>query len=144
MWYQRNIVGELKRCAGKRLDYLGMVLVFSVPGEVSFDMSDYTKKIMDDFEAITGQNKVAKTPAASHLFQVREDTKKLEEEECFVSHNARAKVLYICKCSRPDIQTAVSFLTTHMKDSDLDDWKKLVRLIGHLKYTLKLGLTLSD
>ena len=43
------------------------------------------------------------------------------------------KALYLCKRSRPDIQTAVPFLTTRVKAPDLDDWKKLVKMIGYLK-----------
>ena len=33
-----KIAGKLKKCTGKRLDYLGMVIDYSVPGEVMFDM----------------------------------------------------------------------------------------------------------
>ena len=59
-------------------------------------------------------------------------------------HNATAKDLYLCKRSRPDIQTAVSFLTTRVKDPDIDDWKKLQRMMGYLKESSDLGLTLKD
>ena len=38
----------------------------------------------------------------------------------------------------------MSFLTTCVKAPDLDDWKKLVRMIGYLKGTKALVLTLSD
>lgn len=88
--------------------------------------------------------RLAKTPAADHLFDVREDCEKLSKEKALIFHNATAKALYLCKRARPDIQTAVSFLTTRMKDPDIDDWKKLLRLMGNLKDTIKLALTLSD
>ena len=59
-------------------------------------------------------------------------------------HNMTAKALYICKRSRPDIQPAVSFLTTRVKAPDQDNWKKIVRMLGYLKGTKTLVLTLSD
>ena len=87
---------------------------------------------------------MAKTPAADHLFMVREDAEELSEEKAQVFHNATAKALYVCKSSRPDIQTVVSFLTTRVRALDEDDWKQLVCLMGYLKATLMLALTLRD
>ena len=49
-----KVVGKLKRCTGKRLDYFGMVIDFNNKGEVSFDMSDYTEKMVSDFEEAAG------------------------------------------------------------------------------------------
>ena len=139
-----KIVGKLKRCTGKKLDYLGMIINFENAGEVKFEMVDYTKKMVHEFEEATGELMVPKTPAAEHLFQTRDDSKKLEENESIIFHNATAKALYLCKRARPDIQTAVAFLTTRVKAPDCDDWKKLSRMMGYLKGTLNLVLTLSD
>ena len=44
---------------------------------------------------------------------------------------------------RRDIQTAVSFLTTRVKEPDEDDWGKLKRVLKYLNGTLHLKLTLS-
>ena len=136
-----KVVGKLKRCTGTRLDYLGMVIDFTNKGEVSFDMSDYVEKMVNDFEEAAGTVKDARTPAADHLFQVREDATKLMENQALLFHNATAKSLYLCKRSRLDIQTSVAFLTTRVREPDEDDWKKLKRLIGYLKGSWKLTLT---
>ena len=56
-------------------------------------------------------NKKSTTPAAAHLFKVRE-IKKLEEERAMMFHTITAKGLFICKRARPDIQTTIAFLTT--------------------------------
>ena len=58
-------------------------------------------------------------------------------------HTYVAKALFLCKQARPNIQTAVAFLTTQVKGPDQDDWKKLVRMISYLKGTSKLVLTLE-
>ena len=38
--------------------------------------------------------------------------------------------------TRPDIETAVSFLMKRVSKSNLDDWKKLIRMIESLKATI--------
>ena len=43
---------------------------------------------------------------------------------------------------RKDAQTAIAFLTTRVINPDEDDWKKLRRLLGYLKRTIKLPLIL--
>lgn len=58
-------------------------------------------------------------------------------------HTYVAKCLFLCKRARPDIQTAVAFLTTRVIDPDTDDWKKLLRLLSYLKGTKELVLTLE-
>ena len=101
---QGNVVGKLKRCKGKKLDYLGMILDYSVPGQVTFRMEKYVKDMVKDFEdAIKKEVPTTKTPAADHLFMVREDAEELSEEKAQVFHNATAKALYVCKRARPDV-----------------------------------------
>ena len=47
-----------------------------------------------------------------------------------------AKLLYIAKRARPDIEPTVAFLCTRVSCSDVDDWKKLGRLIAYLQCTI--------
>lgn len=83
------------------------------------------------------------TPAAEHLFQVRDDAVKLSEKKAKVFHNFAARGLFATKRSRPDIHTAIAFLTTRVREPDEDDWKKLQRMMRNLQGTLDLVLTLS-
>ena len=132
--------GELKIKRGPKHEYLGIDFDFGVEGEVKISMIPYVKSIISDFmEEITGS---AATPAADHLFQVNEEAEKLSEEMSVAFHNATAKLLFLCKRARPDIQTAVAFLTTRVKGPDVDDWKKLVRCLKYLNGTLELPLIL--
>ena len=67
-------------------------------------------------------------PHQDHLFEVRadDDPKKdlLNEEMASQFHRTTAQLLFLCLRARPDIQTAVSFFTTRVRNPDMDDWKK--------------------
>ena len=60
----------------------------------------------------------------------------------FFHHNV-AKLLFLYKQARPDIQTAVAFLSTCVKQPDCDDYKKLARTMKYLQKTITLPLTLE-
>ena len=38
-------------------------------------------------------------------------------------HHLTAKLQYLCKRARPELQTAISFLMTWVTQPDEDDWK---------------------
>ncbi len=58
-------------------------------------------------------------------------------------HHTTAQLLFLSSRARRDIQTAVWFLTTRVKEPDEDDSGKLRRVIKYLKGTRRLRLTLS-
>ena len=118
-----------------------MVLDYSVPRKLKVDMVDYVEKMIEDFKY--DFKKQAKTPAAEHLFKVDENCEQLNRKMSEDFHTFVAKSLFLCKRARPEIQTAVAFLTTRVKGPDRDDWKKLQHLMSYLKYTKKLVLTLE-
>jgi hypothetical protein len=60
-----------------------------------------------------------------------------------VFHNFVARSLNLTKRARPDIHTAVAFLTTRVRKPGKDDWKKLQRMIRYLQGTLDLPFKLS-
>ena len=63
-------------------------------------------------------------PAVNHLFKIREDKYReiLCEEMAKKFHLTVAQLLFLCKRSRPDVETLVYFLTTGVKEPDTDDW----------------------
>ena len=84
------------------------------------------------------------TPAANYLFNVNDsDPVLLNETEAEFFHHTVAQLLFLCKRARPDIQTAVSFLCTQVKQPDCDDYKKLARVLKYLRGTLEMPLTLE-
>jgi hypothetical protein len=78
---------------------------------------------------------VCKTPAGDHLFKVRDDRNKLNKEQAEAFHHTVYQLLFAANQARRDIQTAVSFLTTRVKDPDEDNWKKLVRVLKYFNGT---------
>eukprot|EP00957_Ditylum_brightwellii_P080266 6105222-Ditylum_brightwellii.AAC.1 len=67
----------------------------------------------------------AVTPAANHLFEINKEAEKLGKEEAELFHHVVAKLLFLCKRARPDLQTSVAFLSTRVKEPDVDDKKKM-------------------
>ena len=70
---------------------------------------------------------IAAIPAAEHLFKANDDSETLTGRQMTIYHNFVAKCLFLEKRARPDILTAVAFLSTRVKASNVDGWKKLTR-----------------
>jgi hypothetical protein len=126
---------------GKVHEYLGMTLDFSVDGKVKVIMQDYIKEMLDELES--DMDGIAATPAAPHLFTVNNEPVPLNEKEAELFHHFTAKLLFLSRRARPDIQTAVAFLTTRVKSPDEDDKKKLRRCMQYLRGTPEIVLTLE-
>jgi hypothetical protein len=123
-------------------DYLGMVMDYSVKGQVSITMFDYIRTILHD--APKEMRGTAVTPAASHLFQISEDPVYLSEDKSKIFVHFVMQLLYLSQRARPDIQTAVSFLCGRLKSPDEDDYKKLCRVMKYLDGTIQLPLILQS
>ena len=54
-----------------------------------------------------------------------------------------AKTLFATKRARPDTCTAVAFLTTRVRESDLDNWNKLSHMMRYIRGKRQLPLILS-
>ena len=76
------------------------------------------------------------SPAIGNMFTVRENAKQLREKFSKIFHSTTAKLLYIMKRTRPDIETSVSFLMRRVSKSDEDDWAKLIRTLGFIKSSI--------
>ena len=132
---------ELSMHIGKRHDYLGMVLDFTVPGTLEIDMSNYIQVILQDTPAnLRGTSMV---PAAKHLFTTHPDAPKLSPEEQEIFHHLTMQLMYLSQRGRPDIRTAVAFLSSCVSSPDQDDYMKLGKVIKYLESTLHLILRLQ-
>ena len=126
---------------GKVHEYLGMTLDFTIAGICRICMADYIIEILDDLpDAMSG---TAITSAANHLFTVNATTEKLNDTDSQFFHHNTAKLLFLSKRARTDVQTAVAFLTTRVTQPDTDDIKKLGRVMCYLRGTPLLSLALE-
>jgi hypothetical protein len=117
--------------------YLGMNLDFGKPGEVSISMKGYTEDLLRQYDVRTS----VKTPALPNLFEIVESPL-LPSDRRELFHTIVAKLLYLALRTRPDILTAVAFLTTRVHAPTENDWKRLFRVLYYLYGTIDLGITL--
>ena len=126
---------------GKVHEYLGMTIDFNKPRKVQIIMLKYVEELLNEMpDSMQGK---AVTPAAQHLFQTNNNSSLLEADEKEFFHTTTAKLLFLSKRARPDLQTAISFLCTRVQAPDLDDYKKLARVIRYLRATKEIPLTLE-
>jgi hypothetical protein len=118
-----------------------MHITFHDNGTVSVKMKEYIKEAIADFgEDIT---RTAATPAKKNLFDIDESAAPLSRKDAENFHSVVAKLLYVSKRSRLDIQLAVAFLCTRVSCSTDQDWAKLKRVLEYLRGTLDDFLTLG-
>jgi Reverse transcriptase (RNA-dependent DNA polymerase) len=123
-------------------EYLGMTLDYATtPGACRISMFDYVEEMLDELPPdMDGE---AITPAANHLFAVDDKATPLNADMAQFFHHNTAKLLFLSKRARPDIQTAVAFLTTRVTKPDEDDYKKLSRVMKYLRGSTQLTLVLE-
>jgi len=82
----KDIYGDnLAENTGKVHDYLGMIFDFLDRDKVKINMTKYLTNVIADFpEEIIGK---ADTPAGDHLFKVRDEGRKLNEEKADAFHH---------------------------------------------------------
>ena len=84
-------------------------------------MIKYLQKIIDEIPEVLRVTKSCR--AGDNLFNIidYEDRELLPEEMARQFHRTTAQLFLLCKRSIPDIETLVSFLTTRVKESDVDN-----------------------
>jgi hypothetical protein len=118
-----------------------MTLDYSEKGKVKIKMLDYAEKMLANLPAeIDGE---APSPAANHLLTVNGDQIKVDDKKAQLFHTHVANTLFLCKRARPDLQTAVAFLSTMVKSCNEDDYKKVIRMLQFLRAMSGELLTLS-
>jgi hypothetical protein len=89
---------------------------YSCTNEVRINMWDYLRKVIKEFPKVI--TRTCAMLASDHLFYLREDRRKLNEELVDAFHHTVYQLLL-----------AESFLTTRVMAPDEDDWGKLVRVL---------------
>ena len=127
---------------GRKHKSLGMSLDYSTPGEVIISMEDYIRVILQ--EVPSDMSSMAATPAGNCLFKVNSTNPTLltgEKKEIFV--HVVMQLLYLSQRGQPDIRTAISFLCGRLHHANMDDYKKVARVIKYLRGTIDMPLCLQ-
>ena len=136
-----NKFGKMTVTRGKEHTFLGMKLTLGTDGTVRIEMEDYIKDAIEIFPEDVSHP--ATTPAKKNLFNIDERSPLLERSKANLFHSVVAKLLYISKCGRLDIQLAIVFLCTRVSCSTSEDWGKLKRVLQYLQRTLNEHLILG-
>jgi hypothetical protein len=122
-------------------DYLGITIDYSEIDKVKFTMYDYLEDIINEMP--DDMNGTSPTPATDRLFDVEEESPALNEKESDFFHRTTARLLFAAKRARPDLQVAVAYLCTRVKNPNQSDYRKLSRVIKYLRMTIFIPLVLG-
>ena len=86
-------LGKVKEVRGDVHRYLGMKFVFG-EGKVKIDMTNYVKRMLEEFPVKFHKHEYIRTPAGQDMFSA-DDSKKLDERERELFHRTVAKGLFL-------------------------------------------------
>lgn len=121
-----NGLGHVKVTRDTKHDYLAMILDYLSPGALKIDMQYYIENMLDEFMY---EVKPYKTPWNEKLMKTGIDSKVLDEDRKKIFHTYVMKAMFLCKRARPDIELAISFLASRVKEPNESDWIKLLRVL---------------
>jgi histone deacetylase 1/2 len=122
-----------------KLKYLGLLMDFSVEGEVKLSMPKMLDAVINECEVTS----TAATPAGADLFNNKAEDRQLESEEREKFHSLVMKLQYLAKRTRPDILLPVVYLSSRVLKSTERDMRKLLRIVKYLRGTKELTLNLT-
>ena len=126
--------GELTVTNGNKHTFLGMKMNFRKDQKVELDLSEYLREAIVESGMDVSQK--VSSPAANWLFKVNENAEKLSDGKRDIFHSVTQKLLWVTQRGRPDCGLAVSFLVKRVHSPDVDDWKKLRRLLCYINHTI--------
>ena len=91
-------------------------------------MIDYINSMVGSFTTRLDINDISNDPETRYFFAF-DERKKLSKYKAEKLNTIIAKGLFDCKIARPDLHPTISPLCMHIKNPNLDNWKKLMRLL---------------
>ena len=135
----REKYGTVTLNVGNVHSYLGQTFDMGTEGEVSVSMDGYVKDILES-NPVTGYRA---TPAATTLYSIDETLPLLPDSGQEAFHSLVMKLMFLAQRARPDILTAVSFLSRRWGKATSEDKEKLDRILQYLAAHPLLKMTLS-
>ena len=140
-WLSERLIDKFKQVTVNRgmiHSYLGQSFDFSVNGEVHISMEGYIRDMLDLYEVFADRA----TPATVDLYTITDNLEILDEKHMSEFRARVMKMMFVAQRVRPDILTAVIFLSTRMTKCTAEDVAKQDRVLMYLHATPGLGLTL--
>ena len=135
---------KMKVSRGKVHEYLGMNLDYNVKGQFNIKILYYINEILECLDKEEPEDSGTRSSAAPlDLFVVDEDCEKISKEKSEIFNKIAAKMLFATKRSHPDAGTAISYLTTRVREPDISNWMNMVHLFKYVRDTKDLPLILS-
>ena len=130
--------GKMTVTRGTKHTFVGVDIEFLKNGTVQLSMDDYVQECIDKYKDEVRQK--ATTPAKGDLFDDDEGdlSELLAEDEAEKFHHTTAKLLFLSKRVRIDIDLAVSFLCTRVAAPTKGDREKLIRVLSYLNGTKRM------
>ena len=134
---------------GPVVDYVGMTIdLASRPRAAVITMKQNVDEIIKDATARTGSytdagDKKDITPACNDLFDINASSKPLGKQCNAYFRSMVARLLYVSKRVRPELLTAVAFLTTRVVDSTEQDMNKLTRITNYMQSAPNRGVVIE-
>ena len=119
---------------GKVHTFIGMRMTFRDDRKLEVDLKDYLNEAIQEFKEELGPT--VSTVAAKWLFDTNEKARKLSKDRADIFHSVVAKLLWVSQRGRPDISTPISFLCSRVSSPDVEDHKKLRRVLKFIQQTI--------
>ena len=138
--YPKSIYGKITVKHGKKHTYLGMEIVLSNIGQAKICMGQYIDEAVEEFTEDVSTP--VSSPASDHILKTRKG-KLLPEDQALLFHCLLSELLFVSNHARPDIQSTIYFLSTHVHDPNKYNWKNIRQLLQYLNGTRDMCLMLN-
>ena len=141
--------GKVTLHEGVKHNYLGMTFDFSVIGQVSITMLGYETDLVSDWfglnfdeKMVPARDKFASDPASPSIFE-KGDSPALCDKNAAIFHSYVMRIAFLAKRAKPELNVAISYMSTQVTHSSENDLRKLDRAIRYVRDHLGTGITLT-
>ena len=114
LWSDFGQEDKLTENKGRVNEYLGIIIDYSILRKVEFTMFDYLEDVIVETNEDL-KNSCLYYPGNNQLFKVDYNSPSLSSQDAELFHHHFARLLFVSKRVRPDIQVCVAFLCTRVK-----------------------------
>lgn len=132
--YLEKCYGRITVQKDKSLSFLALAIdINEDQTSISLNQDYYIEKLLEHVETdiLMSKLEISEYPSSATLFVVNEESEKLASREHYLS--IIMSLMFAAIRTRPDIVKEVTFLATRVSSPTMDDWNKLMKVLGYLK-----------